>query len=339
MTYHDPETFSVPCTTNKCSFDAMLDLGALINEHCTSTWHLEDVLVQVSDMIFPVDFYVLDMKDELSSKGPKALCMMEYTIFEAMKHPTKNHSVFYLDVIDQLGDDYMNMHSESLDFDYFTDCNTKVQIFPSSLFNFSQDSMDALLIPFMYKLFDASENISPLRGRFEGQIRSLTRYKVGPYLVSKEKIERAIRGIFIGNPEGNLPNPLCLIVARSSVILGALTRHLFSHTSSLAITPRKHVTQSVPSFSFEFLFLSLQQGFRCALEEEMTSTVMSIIVGSSVLVQIRFDCDGLSSFVSVVFLFSNDRVFFLGLEFVTSNLLRKVPLLLLHTGEVERPSC
>ncbi|RDX80881.1 hypothetical protein CR513_38504, partial [Mucuna pruriens] len=90
---------------------------------------LEDMLVQVSDMNFQADFYVLDMKNELSSKEPtlilgrpflkiartkidmhaRTLFMefgdnrVEYTIFKAMKHPKKNHLVFYLDVIDQLG--------------------------------------------------------------------------------------------------------------------------------------------------------------------------------------------------------------------------------------------
>ncbi|RDX85535.1 hypothetical protein CR513_33263, partial [Mucuna pruriens] len=39
-------------------------------EHFTSACILEDVLVQVSDMIFPTDFYVLNLKDELSSKWP-----------------------------------------------------------------------------------------------------------------------------------------------------------------------------------------------------------------------------------------------------------------------------
>ncbi|RDX76270.1 hypothetical protein CR513_43754, partial [Mucuna pruriens] len=48
---------------------------------------------------------------------------MEYIIFEAMKHPTKNHSIFYLDVIDQLDDDYMNLHYEFPGLDDFKDCN------------------------------------------------------------------------------------------------------------------------------------------------------------------------------------------------------------------------
>ncbi|RDY03663.1 hypothetical protein CR513_12731, partial [Mucuna pruriens] len=89
--------FSIPCTTGNCTFvDAMLDLGASINVMPTSvykslnfgalepTWMtiqlanrsvvqplgvLEYVLVQVNELIFPVDFYVLDMEDETSGKG------------------------------------------------------------------------------------------------------------------------------------------------------------------------------------------------------------------------------------------------------------------------------
>ncbi|RDX77482.1 hypothetical protein CR513_42390, partial [Mucuna pruriens] len=52
---------------------ALVPIGVVIQLANMSTTHplgiLEDVLVQVSDKIFPVDFYVLDMNDELSSKG------------------------------------------------------------------------------------------------------------------------------------------------------------------------------------------------------------------------------------------------------------------------------
>ncbi|RDY12401.1 hypothetical protein CR513_02817, partial [Mucuna pruriens] len=62
----------------------MLDLGASINVMPTSIYKslsfgdlsvvqplgiLEDVLVQVNELIFPTDFYVLDMEDETSGKG------------------------------------------------------------------------------------------------------------------------------------------------------------------------------------------------------------------------------------------------------------------------------
>ncbi|RDX73568.1 hypothetical protein CR513_46807, partial [Mucuna pruriens] len=92
----DPGIFSVPCTIRECTFvDAMLDLGASINVMPVSIYRslnfgdleptgmtiqlanrsivqplgvLEDVLVQVNELIFPADFYVLDMEDETAGK-------------------------------------------------------------------------------------------------------------------------------------------------------------------------------------------------------------------------------------------------------------------------------
>ncbi|RDY03302.1 hypothetical protein CR513_13133, partial [Mucuna pruriens] len=92
----DPGISSVPCTIGNCTFvDAMLDLGASINVMPTSIYKslnfvdlkptrmtiqlanrsvvlplgvLEDVLVQFNELIFPTDFYVLDMEDETSGK-------------------------------------------------------------------------------------------------------------------------------------------------------------------------------------------------------------------------------------------------------------------------------
>ncbi|RDX92493.1 hypothetical protein CR513_25363, partial [Mucuna pruriens] len=86
--------FSIPCTIDDHTFvDAMLDLEASINVMLTSVYKslnfgaleptrmtiqlanrsvvqplgvLEDVLVQVNELIFPTDFYVLDMEDETS---------------------------------------------------------------------------------------------------------------------------------------------------------------------------------------------------------------------------------------------------------------------------------
>ncbi|RDX79795.1 hypothetical protein CR513_39731, partial [Mucuna pruriens] len=93
----DPRIFSIPCTISVCTFvDAMLDLKASINVMPTSIYKslkfgdlepigmtiqlanrsivqplgvLDDVLVQVNELIFPTDFYVLDMEDETSRKG------------------------------------------------------------------------------------------------------------------------------------------------------------------------------------------------------------------------------------------------------------------------------
>ncbi|RDX63347.1 hypothetical protein CR513_58236, partial [Mucuna pruriens] len=89
----DLEIFSIPCTIGDCTFvDAMLDVGASINVMPTSIYKslnfgdLEPtgmaiqlanrsvvqplgILKDVNELIFPADFYVLDMEDETSGKG------------------------------------------------------------------------------------------------------------------------------------------------------------------------------------------------------------------------------------------------------------------------------
>ncbi|XP_014492196.1 uncharacterized protein LOC106754657 [Vigna radiata var. radiata] len=93
----DPGMFSIPCVIGNSKFDnAMLDLGASINVMPLSVFTslslgplkttgvviqlanrstvnpadvLEDVLVRVDKLIFPADFYILDMKDEEGVKS------------------------------------------------------------------------------------------------------------------------------------------------------------------------------------------------------------------------------------------------------------------------------
>ncbi|RDX79282.1 hypothetical protein CR513_40314, partial [Mucuna pruriens] len=95
--FQDPRIFSFPCTIGDYTFaDTMLDLGASTNVMPTSIYKslnfgdleptqmtiqlanksvvqplgvLKDVLVQVNELIFPTDFYVLDMDDETLGKG------------------------------------------------------------------------------------------------------------------------------------------------------------------------------------------------------------------------------------------------------------------------------
>ncbi|RDX94145.1 hypothetical protein CR513_23501, partial [Mucuna pruriens] len=159
--------FSVPCTIGDCTFaDAMLDLGASINVMPASTYRslnfrdleptgmiiklanrsimqplgvLKDVLVQVNELIFPADFYVLDMEDEASGKGSTLILgrpflmtartkidvhagtlsmefgdtLVQFNIFEAMKHPTEDHSLFGIDIMEELVEEYFQLDSYS----------------------------------------------------------------------------------------------------------------------------------------------------------------------------------------------------------------------------------
>ncbi|RDY12869.1 hypothetical protein CR513_02299, partial [Mucuna pruriens] len=167
----DPGIFAVPCTIGGCTFtNSMLDLGALIIVMLASIYRslnlgdleptrmvvqlsnksvvqplgvLEDVLVQVNKLIFPVDFYVLDMEDVPSEEGSalilgrpflmttrtkidvhaKILSMefgntfMKFNIFEALKHPTKDHSIFSIDAIEGLIEEYAKMSTDSADLE------------------------------------------------------------------------------------------------------------------------------------------------------------------------------------------------------------------------------
>ncbi|GAU43740.1 hypothetical protein TSUD_365890 [Trifolium subterraneum] len=152
----DPRVFAIPCSIGDRKFEnCMLDLGAGINVMPTSVYNnldlgplqptglivqlanrsnarpagvLEDVLVQVNDLIFPADFYILDMEGETnSSRAPIILgrpfmrtaktkvdvydgtmsmefgdIVVKFNIFDAMKHPLEEHSVFYMDLVSEL---------------------------------------------------------------------------------------------------------------------------------------------------------------------------------------------------------------------------------------------
>ena len=81
---------------------------------------IEDVLMRVKDLIFPIDFYILDMENESSNHGSTLILgrpffmivktkidvhagtfsmefgddVMHFNIFEALRHSTEDHFVF-----------------------------------------------------------------------------------------------------------------------------------------------------------------------------------------------------------------------------------------------------
>ncbi|RDX86625.1 hypothetical protein CR513_32020, partial [Mucuna pruriens] len=189
----DPRIFSVPCTIGECTFaDAMLDLGASINVMPTSIYSslsfgdleptgmtiqlanrsivqplgvLEDVLVQVNELIFPADFYVLDMEDETFGKESTLILerpflmiartkinvhagtlsmefddtLVQFNLFEAMKHPTEDHSLFGIDVIEVLVEEYFQLSNSSEDMEAFVGDNGTINCLEAS-YKEAQDS-------------------------------------------------------------------------------------------------------------------------------------------------------------------------------------------------------
>ncbi|RDX76476.1 hypothetical protein CR513_43520, partial [Mucuna pruriens] len=106
---------------------------------------LEDVLLQVNELISLADFYVLDMEDEISGKGSTLILgrpflmiaktkvdvhagmlsmefgdtLVQFNIFEAMKHPTEDHSLFSIDLIDELVEEYYQLDTSNEDISNF----------------------------------------------------------------------------------------------------------------------------------------------------------------------------------------------------------------------------
>ncbi|CAN6567531.1 unnamed protein product [Malus baccata var. baccata] len=158
----DPGSFTIPCVIGNTRFEsAMLDLGASINVMPYSIYAsmnlgelknngviiqfadrstaypkgvLEDVLVQVNHLIFPTDFYMLEMDESDHALSLPILLgrpfmktartkidvfngtlMMEFdgevikfNLSDSMKYPSENHSCFAIDVIDSLVQDHFD---------------------------------------------------------------------------------------------------------------------------------------------------------------------------------------------------------------------------------------
>ncbi|CAM8999186.1 unnamed protein product [Rhodiola kirilowii] len=152
----DPGTFTIPCIIGNMKIkNGMLDLGASINvlpyslylslrigplkpagltiqladRSCTQPLGvIDDVLVQVENLIFPADFYVLKMEDEGAQDQPPILFgrpflktartkidvdsgtlsmevedeVINFNIYQAMQYPPDDAEVHALDAIDEL---------------------------------------------------------------------------------------------------------------------------------------------------------------------------------------------------------------------------------------------
>ncbi|XP_038976085.1 uncharacterized protein LOC120107013 [Phoenix dactylifera] len=157
----DPGMFTIPCMIGNTRFEkAMIDLGASINVMSYSIYAslkpgplnktgvviqladrsnaypkgvVEDVLVQVNDLVFPADFYVLDMENGdqtapillgrpfLKTSKTKidvhsgTLTMefdgeiIKFNIYDAMKYPGDDNPVYSIDVIDSLAQEVFEL--------------------------------------------------------------------------------------------------------------------------------------------------------------------------------------------------------------------------------------
>jgi hypothetical protein len=157
----DPGMFIIPCTIGNTRFEkVVIDLGASINVIPYSIYAylklgplnktglviqladrsnaypkgvVEDVLVQINDLVFPTDFYVLDMENGdqtapillerpfLKTSKTKidvhsgTLTMefdgeiVKFNIYDAMKYPGDDNPIYSIDVIDSLAQEVFEL--------------------------------------------------------------------------------------------------------------------------------------------------------------------------------------------------------------------------------------
>ncbi|RDY13924.1 Retrovirus-related Pol polyprotein, partial [Mucuna pruriens] len=77
---------------------------------------LKDVIVQVNGMIFPTDFYVLNMEDKTSRKGSTLILGRPFLMTARTKidvHPIEDHSLFGINLIDELVEEFFQLDCSS----------------------------------------------------------------------------------------------------------------------------------------------------------------------------------------------------------------------------------
>ncbi|CAN6684420.1 unnamed protein product [Malus baccata var. baccata] len=178
----DPGSFTIPCVIGNTRFEsAMLDLGASINVMPYSIYAsmnlgalkndgviiqladrsnaypkgvLEDVLVQVNHLVFPADFYVLEMDE--SDHAPTLPILLgrpfmktartkidvysgtlsmefdgevvNFNLSDSIKYPSEDHSCFSIDIIDSLAQGYLkDLNEDALEkvITQGVECTTK----------------------------------------------------------------------------------------------------------------------------------------------------------------------------------------------------------------------
>ncbi|KAM2783807.1 hypothetical protein COP1_013251 [Malus domestica] len=129
----DPGSFTIPCVIGELKNEGVIiQLADRSNAYPKGV--LEDVLVQVGNLIFPADFYVLDMEDSPHStplpillgrpfmktartkidvfKGTLTMEfdgeVIDFNLSESIKFPKDDHSCFSIDIIDDLAQDFLD---------------------------------------------------------------------------------------------------------------------------------------------------------------------------------------------------------------------------------------
>ncbi|RDX95287.1 hypothetical protein CR513_22215, partial [Mucuna pruriens] len=83
--------------------------------------------------------------------------LVQFNIFEAMKHPTKDHSLFSIDVMDELVEEYMQIGTGNADFSNFVKIPNVIDYF-----NSVEDLSNSINMSHIQDFLDSEDNIADL---------------------------------------------------------------------------------------------------------------------------------------------------------------------------------
>ena len=142
---------------------------------------VDDVLVRVGKLIFPANFYILDMEEGFSHGSAPIILgrpfmktartkidvhagtlsmefddiVMRFNILDAMKHPSEDHSVFHVDIVDELISDFHSLHA--LKHSYVSELSefACIGVDCDSYFDFDVDSDSLGAVPYDFDVIQS----------------------------------------------------------------------------------------------------------------------------------------------------------------------------------------
>ncbi|KAM1255941.1 hypothetical protein ACFX2G_030716 [Malus domestica] len=242
----DPGSFTIPCVIGNSRFEsAMLDLGASINVMPYSIYAsmnlgalkndgviiqladrsnaypkgvLEDVLVQVNQLIFPADFYILEMDESDHAPSLPILLgrpfmktartkidvyngtltmefdgeVINFNLSDSMKFPNETHSCFAIDVIDALSQDHLdNLKDDALDLAIAQGKTLKdMESNPKEAHGMQLESIAVLPSEEVFEMVAALESLPSQSGKYSDPIlSSVSANKMLPSVVQPPTLE------------------------------------------------------------------------------------------------------------------------------------------------------
>ncbi|RDY09936.1 Retrovirus-related Pol polyprotein from transposon 17.6, partial [Mucuna pruriens] len=174
-----------------------LNFGDLESTGITKALHSRRCF-EVNELIFQTDFYVLDMVEEVSRKGFALILgrpffmtarmkidvhartlsmefgdnMVQFNIFEAIKHPAEDHSIFNINIINELVEEHMQICTSIVDFSNFVEMSDVI-----GCFNFVEARSDSENMSHKQDFPNSADNIADLVDQEEKLLNVLRKYK------------------------------------------------------------------------------------------------------------------------------------------------------------------